>query len=144
MHAPARIFLVDDDPQDVELSLLALQKAQPGIQVTVAEDGEAALALLLGSGDQEKPPLPAAIFMDLKMPRLDGLEVLRRLRREPRLKSVPVIMLTSSQEKRDIDASYFFGANAYVVKPVDFKQFMQTMACLAAFWTQHNKAPLPT
>ena len=139
-----RILLVEDNPDDVALTLRALDKGHVANQVEVAEDGVEALRLLLGDGHTAPSELPALVLLDLKLPKLDGLEVLARLRREPRTRLLPVVVLTSSTEERDLVESYSLGANSYVRKPVDFNQFVDAVQHLGLYWLVLNEAaPAP-
>jgi two-component system response regulator len=134
------ILLVEDNPDDVELTLRALRKGAVRCQVDVAADGVAALDYLLGP---QETPLPAFVLLDLKLPKLSGHEVLERIRREPRTRLLPVVVLTSSREKADLERCYALGANSYVRKPVDFDAFMAAAQKLGAYWLEVNEAPLP-
>jgi CheY-like chemotaxis protein len=131
------ILLVEDNPNDAELTQRALKKNDLGARVVVVRDGAEALEYLLSSR-----PKPKVIFLDLKLPKIDGIEVLRRARADDRTKSIPVVVLTSSQEERDIAESYKLGVNSYVVKPVEFDQFFKTVSDLGKYWLVLNKAPL--
>ena len=135
-----RILLVEDNPDDVELTLRALRKSDVRCQVDVAVDGVAALDYLLGPG---QTPLPAFVLLDLKLPKVSGHEVLERIRREPRTRLLPVVVLTSSRERADLERCYALGANSYVRKPVDFDAFMAAARQLGAYWLEVNEAPLP-
>lgn len=136
------ILLVEDNPDDVALTLRALKRNNIANHVSHAKDGAEALALL-GEGDLTGvgPELPALILLDLKLPKIDGLEVLRRIRADPRLKRLPVVILTSSSEQDDIVKGYDLGANGYVRKPVDFQQFADAMKTLGLYWLVLNQAP---
>lgn len=136
------ILLVEDNADDEELTLRALARSHVGNRVVVARDGAEALAFLLGA--PEAPalgPLPALILLDLKLPKIDGLEVLRRLRAAPRTRRLPVVILTSSGEERDLVEAYDRGANSYVRKPVDFVQFVDAVKQLGLFWLVVNQPP---
>lgn len=135
------ILLAEDNPKDVELTLTALAEHNLANEVIVARDGEEALDYLLRRGRfRERPEEnPAVILLDLKMPRVDGLEVLRRVKSDDRLKTVPVVMLTSSREERDLIETYRLGINAYVVKPVGFEQFVEAVRQIGAFWAILNE-----
>lgn len=137
------ILLVEDNPKDVELTLLALEDARVANEVVVARDGAEALDYLLGRGSSEgKNTLdPALIILDLKMPKVDGMEVLRAMKDAPTLSRVPVVMLTGSQEEQDVIRGYDLGANAYVVKPFGTEEFMQAIRHLGIFWAILNEAP---
>ena len=140
------ILLVEDNPDDVELTKRALRMNDVRNEVLVARDGVEALDLLMGRSDTDppRPPLwPALTLLDLKLPRLDGLEVLRRLRADPRTRPLPVIVLTTSTEDQDIVSSYSLGANSYVRKPVDFTAFTSAVRQLGLFWLLVNEPPPP-
>ena len=138
------ILLVEDNPDDEKLTLRALHKNKISNEVVVAHDGVEALDYLLGNesdrGNNLKP-LPQVVLLDLKLPRLDGLEVLRRLRAHERTKLLPVVILTSSNEEQDRITGYALGANSYVRKPVDFNQFMEAARQLGLYWLILNEAP---
>ncbi len=131
------ILLVEDNPSDEELTLRALKKSNFLNPVTVARDGAEALAYLFGDN-----PLPQIVLLDLKLPKVDGLEVLRELRANERTKLLPVVVLTSSVEEQDILRSYDLGANSYVRKPVDFTQFVEAVRQLGLYWLVLNQ-PVP-
>lgn len=139
------ILLVEDSPDDEKLTLRALQKNKISNEVVVAHDGVEALDYLLGNGadaGKHTNPLPQVVLLDLKLPKLDGLEVLRRLRAHERTKHLPVVILTSSNEEQDLIAGYSLGANSYVRKPVDFNQFLEAARQLGLYWLVLNE-PLP-
>ncbi len=138
------ILLVEDNPDDEELTLMALQKNNILNEVVVARDGVEALEYLFGDGEQSfsrRRVLPTLILLDLKLPRVDGLEVLRRIRGDERTRMLPVVVLTSSREERDILESYSLGCNSYVRKPVDFAQFVEATRQLGLYWLLLNEAP---
>lgn len=137
------ILLVEDDPRDLELTLLALERSQLANEVVVVRDGAQALEYLMQEGEFAKRPSgnPAVVLLDLKLPKVTGLEVLEAVRASPALKSLPVVMLTSSHEETDLLRSYELGVNAYVVKPVDFRQFVQAISELGIFWAVVNEPP---
>src|SRR5919106_770746 len=137
------ILLVNDDPNDVELALQALAEHRLANQIVVVNDGEQALDFLYRRGGFEgrDGASPAVVLLDLKMPKVDGLEVLRIIKSDPVLKTVPVVMLTSSREECDLIASYELGVNAYVVKPVNFSQFIEAIKQLGFFWAVLNEGP---
>jgi two-component system response regulator len=138
------ILLVEDNPNDEALTLRALKKNNIQDRVVVARDGAEALDYLFATGPyQGRDPaeVPRVIFLDLKLPKVDGLEVLRRLRADPRTRLLPVVILTSSNEERDLLAGYGSGANSYIRKPVDFTQFSETVRDLGKYWLHHNEAP---
>ncbi len=138
-----RILLAEDDPRDVELTLQALSRHDLGSKVDVVSDGEQALDYLYRRGTWERRSAghPAVVLLDLKMPKVDGLEVLRQVKRDEALQIIPVVVLTSSREERDVTASYDLGGNAYVVKPIHFNEFVDAVAELGAFWGLLNEAP---
>jgi two-component system response regulator len=131
------ILLVEDNPNDAELTQRALKKSEIGAQLIIARDGAEAVEYLLS--DRAKPKV---IFLDLKLPKIDGIEVLRRVREDDRTRAIPVIVLTSSQEERDINECYRLGVNSYVVKPVEFDKFYRAVGDLATYWLVLNKSPL--
>ena len=137
------ILLVEDDARDLELTLVALERSQLANEVVVVRDGAMALDYLNREGEYAERAAgnPAVILLDLKLPKVNGLEVLRAVRATDQLKSIPVVMLTSSQEESDVVQSYALGVNAYVVKPVDFKQFVAAIADLGVFWAVLNEPP---
>jgi CheY-like chemotaxis protein len=138
-----RILLVEDNPRDVELTLSALAEHNLANEVVVARDGAEALDYLYRRAQFKMREIgnPAAILLDLKMPKVDGLEVLRQIKSDAGLKTIPVIMLTSSREEKDLVMSYNLGVNAYVVKPVDFKEFVEAVKELGVFWAIINEPP---
>jgi len=137
------ILLAEDNPNDVELTLEALAEHNLANRVTVAHDGVEALDYLRRTGafSGREPGLPAMVLLDIKMPRMDGLEVLREIRTDPELKRLPVVILTSSREQQDLITSYDLGVNAYVVKPVDFAAFIEAVEYLGVFWALINERP---
>lgn len=138
------ILLVEDNPTDEKLTLRAFKKCHVANEVVVVRDGEEALEYLLGSGRHAAPntPVPpAVILLDLKLPRVDGLEVLRRIRSDERTKLLPVVVLTASKQEEDVLRSYSLGANAYVRKPLDFAQFLEAANTLGVFWLLLNQLP---
>ncbi len=138
------LLLVEDNPDDEALTLRALNKYNIANEIVVARDGQEALDYLLGSGqyqDRDLSELPQVILLDLKLPKIDGLEVLERLRAEPHTKHIPVVILTSSNEDRDMIRSYDLGANSYVRKPVDFEQFLEAARQLGLYWMVLNEVP---
>lgn len=137
------ILLVEDNPRDVELTLEALSEYNLANDIAVARDGSEALDFLYQRGKfAGRPPgSPAVILLDIKMPKVDGLEVLRTIKRDDELKTIPVVLLTSSREERDLVEGYQTGANAYVVKPVNFSQFVDSVRQLGAFWAVLNEPP---
>ena len=138
------IWMVEDNPDDEDLARLAIESSAIVCEVQVAHDGAEVLDLLLGSaGDQAKGSMrpPDLVLLDLKMPKVSGLEVLQRLRKDPRTKHLPVVVLTSSMETKDLADAYRFGASAYVRKPIDLEDFNRTMGNICAFWLQSNETP---
>lgn len=137
------ILLVEDNPRDLELTLAALAKCQLANEIVVARDGAEALDYLNRRGPHaERPPGdPAVVLLDLKLPKVDGLEVLEQVKREPLQRQIPVVMLTSSREERDLVRSYELGVNAFVVKPVDFNAFFEAIQDLGMFWAILNEPP---
>jgi CheY-like chemotaxis protein len=131
------ILLVEDNPNDAELTQRALKKANLEARLTIARDGAEALDYLLSDR-----PKPKVIFLDLKLPKIDGIEVLRRARGDQRTRSIPIVVLTSSHEERDISECYKLGVNSYVVKPVEFDKFYKAVADLATYWLVLNKSLL--
>ncbi len=138
-----RILLVEDNPYDVELTLEALADYNVANEVVTVGDGAAALDYLYRRGVFAKRPEgnPAAILLDLKLPKVDGIEVLRTIKADEKLKIVPVVVLTSSREEQDLITSYRLGVNAYVVKPIDFHEFARAVKGLGAFWALINEPP---
>jgi CheY-like chemotaxis protein len=137
------ILLAEDNPNDVELIITALKEARLVNEIVVANDGEQALDYLHRRGRHagRTGPQPAVIMLDLKMPKIDGREVLRQIRADPELRSTPVVVLTSSREESDLMQSYHLGVNAYVVKPVDFEEFITAVSKLGFFWALLNEPP---
>jgi two-component system response regulator len=131
------ILLVEDNPNDAELTQRALRKTEIGARLLIARDGAEAIEQVLTQGLR-----PRVIFLDLKLPKIDGMEVLRRIRADERTRGIPVVVLTSSQEERDITESYKLGVNSYVVKPVEFDKFYKTVSDLGTYWLVLNKTPL--
>jgi CheY-like chemotaxis protein len=143
------ILLVEDNPLDVELTMAALAKCQLANEVILARDGAEALDFLLGRGSRHNQALsPAVVLLDLKLPKVDGLEVLEIIKSDASRRQIPVVMLTSSREERDLIRSYDLGVNAFVVKPVEFGAFFKAIQDLGMFWAVLNEpapgAPLPT
>jgi CheY-like chemotaxis protein len=138
-----RILLVEDDPKDIDLTLTALEEYKLANEVVVVRDGAAALDYLHTRGNYRSRAMenPAVVLLDLKLPKVDGLEVLQQIRSDERLKLIPVVVLTSSHEERDMVASYKLGVNAYVVKPVDFHDFVNAVKELGVFWAVINEPP---
>jgi CheY-like chemotaxis protein len=138
-----RILMVEDDPKDVELTLTALADYNLANEVVVARDGEEALDYLYCRGrfTTRTSNNPAVLLLDLKLPKVDGLEVLQQMKSDEKLRMIPVVVLTSSHEERDMVASYKLGVNAYVVKPVDFHEFVNAIKELGIFWAVINEPP---
>src|ERR1700686_5364732 len=143
MSTLGRILIVEDDPNDVELTLTALDEYNLANEVVVTRDGEEALDYLYCRGNfkTRSNDNPAVLLLDLKLPKLDGLEVLQQIKSDENLKMIPVVVLTSSHEEKDVVASYKLGVNAYVVKPVDFHQFVEAIKELGVFWAVINQPP---
>jgi CheY-like chemotaxis protein len=143
MELLGRILMVEDDPKDVELTLTALEEYNLTNEVIVTHDGEEALDYLYHRGKFEARGNgnPAVLLLDLKLPKVDGLEVLQQIKADEKLRMIPVVVLTSSREERDMVASYKLGVNAYVVKPVDFHEFVNAIKELGVFWAIINEAP---
>lgn len=138
-----RILLAEDSPQDVELTLAAMAENRLANEVVVVQDGAEALDYLYlrGKYAARTKGNPVVVLLDLKMPKVDGLEVLRQMKSDPQLHRIPVVMLTSSREEKDLIRSYDLGVNAYVVKPVDFEQFLTSVKNLGCFWALINETP---
>ena len=138
------ILLVEDNPQDLELTLRALRKANLANHIQVARDGAEALEFVLGEGPhagRKFEDTPKVILLDLKLPKIDGLEVLRRLKEDPHTQSIPVVVLTSSKEQKDVVQSYRLGVNSYIVKPVNFDGFATAVQELGMYWLLLNQPP---
>lgn len=138
------ILYVEDNPSDVELTMHAFKKNHLANNILIARDGEEALEMIFGK-DQEKTAdlvhYPRVILLDLKLPKVDGLEVLKKLKEDDRTKMIPVVVLTSSREERDIVDSYRLGVNSYIVKPVDFEKFVEAVRTLGMYWLLLNQWP---
>ena len=140
----AEILLVEDNPNDVELTLRALQKNNLASKVYVVKDGAEALDFIFATGPfahRKVENLPKVILLDLKLPKVDGIEVLKRVKTDDRTKHTPVVMLTSSQEQRDVVETYSLGVNSYIVKPVEFSNFVRAVSELGVYWGLLNKLP---
>jgi len=138
------ILLVEDNPNDVELTLRALQKQNLSTRVFVVKDGAEALDVMFATGGYSQRKMekrPRVVLLDLKLPKVDGIEVLRRIKADSRTNQIPVVMLTSSQEERDVLESYKLGVNSYIVKPVDFSTFVRSVSELGVYWGILNKVP---
>jgi CheY-like chemotaxis protein len=143
MNELGRILIVEDDPKDVELTLTALDEYNLANEVVVTRDGEEALDYLYCRGNfkMRSSDNPAVLLLDLKLPKVDGLEVLQQIKSDDKLKFIPVVVLTSSREEKDLIASYKLGVNGYVVKPVDFHEFVNAIKELGIFWAVINEPP---
>jgi CheY-like chemotaxis protein len=143
MTAIHNILLAEDNANDIELTLAALRTNHVANEVIVVRDGAEALDYLYGRNQFAGRPLdnPGLILLDLKMPKVDGVEVLRQVKSDPHLRAIPIVMLTSSREEHDVIRSYNLGVNAYVVKPVVFKEFMEAVKALGQFWAVVNEPP---
>jgi len=140
------ILLVEDNPDDEELAMLAFERSRIANEMIVVRDGQEALDYLFGAGayaDRDALVQPQVVLLDLKLPKVDGLEVLRRVRADPRTRRLPVVVLTSSREEEDLLTSYDLGANSYVRKPVDFARFSDAMRHLQMYWLVLNEPPSP-
>lgn len=138
------ILLVEDNPDDLEMSLRALRKAHLANHIHVARDGAEAVEFIFGTGAHAGRAVengPKVILLDLKLPKVDGIEVLRRIKNDPRTKSIPVVVLTSSKEQPDVAECYSLGANSYIVKPVNFDSFAKAVADLGMYWLLLNHPP---
>lgn len=145
IEKPVEILLVEDNPNDIELTLHAFKKYNLANRVRVVRDGAEALEFIFGTGPYAGRGLndgPRVILLDLKLPKVDGLEVLKQIKVDPRTRSLPVVVLTSSREERDIAESYTLGVNSYIVKPVDFDQFSDAMRQLGLYWLLLNQPPV--
>jgi len=143
MESIGRILLVEDDPKDTELTMAALEEYNLSNEVVVASDGEEALDYLYyrGKFQRRSGDNPAVMLLDFKLPKIDGFEVLQQVKADDKLKMIPVVVLTSSREERDMVESYKLGVNAYVVKPVDFHEFVNAIKELGVFWAIINEPP---
>lgn len=143
-HAKKEILLVEDNPNDLELTMRVLKKHNVSTDIEVARDGEEALDYVFGTGKYEgRDPNfgPSVILLDIKLPKVDGLEVLKQIKADPRTRAIPVVLLTSSREERDIMLGYELGTNSYIVKPVDFEQFVESIRQLGVYWLVLNEPP---
>ncbi|HTS36105.1 MAG TPA: response regulator [Candidatus Solibacter sp.] len=140
----AEILLVEDNEEDVELTMHTLRREKLANRIQVARDGEEALDFLFPEDDlaQRSCPLPKLVLLDLKLPKIDGMEVLRRMKSDPRTRNIPVVIMTSSKEERDLVAGYNLGANSYIQKPVDFDQFRETVKTVGLYWLLINQPPV--
>jgi CheY-like chemotaxis protein len=137
-HLP--ILMVEDNPMDVDLTIRAFRRRKVANPIEVARDGEEALAWI--PRWEAGAPRPAVILLDLKLPRVDGLEVLRQLKAHPTLRTIPVVVLTTSAEDSDVRAAYQLGVNSYIVKPVDFEKFLEVAGQIEIYWSLLNKPPV--
>jgi len=144
MIQPKRILYAEDDPRDIELTLVALADHKLTNEIVIVNDGEEALDYLYKRGNFQKRGNgnPALILLDIKMPKVDGLEVLRQVKSDPDLKAIPVVILTSSREEKDLIAGYNLGVNAFVVKPVGFPNFVDAIKEIGLFWALLNEPPV--
>jgi two-component system response regulator len=141
---PTEILIVEDNPTDAELTQRALRRANLINPVTVVEDGEEALEYLFGTGRHARRPngaAPRVVLLDLKLPKLSGLEVLQRIREDQRLRHTPVVIITSSREEPDVKKAYALGVNSYIVKPVEFEPFVDAMTQVGLYWVLLNEPP---
>jgi len=138
------VLLVEDNPDDAEFTLRALRKANVSLNVVLVDNGVKALEFVFGTGayqERSGNKLPRVMLLDLKLPKIDGLEVLRRIKGDPRTRMLPIVILTSSREQRDIEESYRLGANSYIVKPVDYPEVIAKLGELVRYWLQLNEPP---
>jgi two-component system response regulator len=141
------LLLVEDNPQDLELSLRALRKANLSNHIQVARDGAEALEFIFCEGafaGRKISDVPRVILLDLKLPKVDGLEVLTRIKGDPRTRTIPIVVLTSSKEQSDVVESYNLGVNSYIVKPVNFERFVEAVSALGLYWLLYNQPPKAT
>ncbi len=142
---PIEILLVEDNPDDIEMALNALEQHHIANRILVVRDGAAALDYMFTRGvyAERDKHTPRVILLDLKLPLVDGLEVLRQLKEDPRTQAVPVVIMTASREERDLVESYRLGVNSYIVKPLDFEQFTDAMCTIGLYWLLLNELPTP-
>ena len=144
IEMPLEILLVEDNPNDVELAMHALKKHNLANRIQVVRDGAEALDFLFARGafsHRDINQIPRVVLLDLKLPKVDGLEVLRQVKSDPRTRKVPVVVLTSSREERDVVESYSLGVNSYILKPVDFQQFTEAVRTIGLYWLLLNEPP---
>lgn len=141
MNKPIELLMVEDNEGDVTLTLEALERAKVKNRIHIATDGVEAMAFLRRQGEHANAPRPDLILLDLNLPRMDGREVLEALKADPELKTIPVVVLTTSQAEEDIIRSYKLNANCYITKPVDLQQFLQVIKSIGEFWLQVVKLP---
>lgn len=144
MRLPLEILLVEDNPQEAELTIRALKTRTLANHVVHVQDGQQALDFLFGTGSYAGSAayeLPKVVLLDLKLPKLDGIEVLRQMRADKRTRLVPVVVLTSSRQDRDVIEAYQLGANSYIVKPVDFENFLEVISNMVTYWLLINQLP---
>jgi two-component system response regulator len=140
------VLLVEDNPDDAEFTLRALRKANVALGIALVEDGVSALEFVFRTGayaDRTPATLPRVVLLDLKLPKVDGLEVLRRIKSDPRTRALPIVVLTSSREQRDIHEAYVRGANSYIVKPIEYAELIAKLGDLVRYWLQLNETPGP-
>lgn len=138
------ILLIEDNPNDVELTLHALRKHNPDLKIEVMRDGAEALECIFCTGEYKSRNIadqPRCVLLDLKLPKVNGIEVLRQIKTDERTRSIPVVALTTSTEERDIAESYQLGVNSYIAKPVDFEEFSEAVRQLGGYWLKLNKSP---
>jgi CheY-like chemotaxis protein len=138
------VLLVEDNPDDAEFTLRALRKANVALRVALVEDGVSALEFVFRTGahaDRTPATLPRVVLLDLKLPKVDGLEVLRRIKADPRTRALPIVVLTSSREQRDIRDAFVHGANSYIVKPIEYAELIAKLGDLVRYWLQLNETP---
>lgn len=143
-EAAVEVLIVEDNPQDLELTLRALRRSHIANNIVSVGDGDEALDFLFARGrysDRNGDEVPRVVFLDLKLPKVDGFEVLREMRNDPRTRTIPVVVITSSAEERDRIATYDIGANSYVVKPIEFDSFTKTMSDVGFYWLAINRGP---
>ena len=144
IEMPLEILLVEDNPNDIELALHALKKHNLANRIQVVRDGAEALDFLFARGafsHRDINQIPRVVLLDLKLPKVDGLEVLRQIKGDPRTRKIPVVVLTSSREERDVVESYSLGVNSYILKPVDFQQFTEAVRTIGLYWLLLNEPP---